>query len=215
MDKNIKYYLYLSQVKIEMLWGQISIADRKSISAELKVNIGVISAGIRANDKEETIYNQLKVVSEYLQKNKHIGTLDSPGKFFRGTINMSWQELSFYNDPNFDGKMVLFSGVDDGSNKIVGLVGSAAHIVGMKNLEPDSLGYAKPSFWMKISEELNPPNEKEINDNLSDVGNMIDYQARRRKDGPPKQRLEFIAKTYMSKDGFILGSPIYVAESDL
>ena len=50
-------------------------------------------------------------------------------------------------------------------------------------------------------------------DNIYDVNNMIYYQVRRRQDGPPKQRLEFVAKTYISKEGFILGSPIYVSES--
>lgn len=214
MDKNIKYYLYLSKVKIDMLWGQISMNDRESISAELKVNLGVLSAGIKSQDKEETIYSQLKVVSEYLRKNNHIGTLHNTDKFFKGTMDMSWQELSFYTDPNFKEKMVLFSGVDEKTGKIVGLVGSATHIIGMKNIEPASLGYAKPSFWMKISEELNPPSEEEIFDNIGDVYAQINYQGRRRKDGPPKQKLEFIAKTYISKDGFILGSPIYVAESD-
>jgi uncharacterized protein DUF7019 len=125
---------------------------------------------------------------------------------------MTWQEMTFCQGRS-DQKMALFSGHDPESQMFVGLVGSAAYVTGMNDLEPASLGYAQPRFWNEVIEKFQTPGEEEIENNLYELRAMIDYQARRRTGGPPKQVLEFVAKTFIAKDGFIIGSPLFVAES--
>ena len=214
MSKDIKYYLYLSRAKVDMLWEQVSRNDVEKISAELKINIGIFSGGVKSEAKDENLYAKLNIVVTYLERRNLIGTLENPLQFFRATLPMSWQELDFYHD-NSNGRMVLFSGVNDNTKSVVGLIGSAAHIIGMHNLEPATLAYAQPAFWLNIIDELNLPDERQMEKQLYDLDNQIDYQARRREDGPPKQNVEFIAKTFVSKEGFLLGSPIYVSEAGL
>jgi hypothetical protein len=141
-----------------------------------------------------------------------LGDLHSPAVFVEGSMPMTWQELDFYRGDT-DQKMVLFSGYDPASEILVGLVGSAAYVTGMNDLQPASLGYAQPAFWERVVQELTAPSEEELEKNLYDLDNMIDYQARRREDGPPKQTLEFAAKTFIADGGFIVGSPLYVAEA--
>ena len=65
--------------------------------------------------------------------------------------------------------------------------------------EPASLGYAQPSFWNRIAEQLSPPSEEEINRNMYDLDVHIEYEARRRKDGEPMQEVDFAAKTFVSQ----------------
>jgi len=212
--QEIKYYLYLSKVKVEMLWGQINQNDMEKLTTEMKISLGFFSGGVKSEAKDETIYSQLNLILAYLESKKLIGTIQDPKTFFRGSIPMTFQELNFYRGEN-DGKMVLFSGCDFNNKCLIGLVGSTSHITGMNHIEPASLGYAQQEFWMKIQDELIPPNETQLMNEMYDLDNMIHYQAIRRKDGPPKQNLEFVAKTFVSKEGFLLGSPIYVAEQGL
>lgn len=193
-----------------MLWDQISINDRERISTEIKVNIGIISAGLKGQERDESLYSKLKVVSQYLRTNKLIGTINKPNTFFKGTIDMTWQETEDYSDE----RVVLFHGIDADSNKIIKLVGSASHIIGMNKLETASLVYGNPSFWAKIYNGLNTTSEKEIMDKLYDLECDLKNQSEEGIDDSKKPKLEFIAKTYISNEGFILGSPIYIAETN-
>lgn len=208
----MKYYIYRSASKIDMLWEQLSSKEVEKYSGELKVNLGVLSAGIKSEQTDKNLHGKLEVVLKHLKAGGQIGDLDNPLAFFQGVMPMTWQEVSFYRGQS-DQRMVLFSGYKHPPEKLVGLVGSAAYVTGMNDLQPESLGYAQPQFWTRVIETLNVPNQEEIEQNLYDVDNMIDYQARRRADGPSKQVLEFVAKTFIVKGGFIVGSPLYVAEA--
>lgn len=207
----MKYYLYRSAPKIDMLWEQIDAKAVEKYSAELKINFGLVSGGVKSQPSDKNLHARLDIVLRHLENENMLGELGSPSTFVQSTLAMTWNEIDF-NRGQSDQRIVLFSGVDSASGVLVGLVGSAAHVTGMDNLEPATLGYAQPSFWNRVVDQLATPDEYELKENLYDLDNMIDYQARRRKDGPPKQQLEFAAKTYLTTDGFIVGSPLYVAD---
>jgi hypothetical protein len=206
----MRYYLYVSSAKVDMLWSQISMEDLKRIAAELRVDVGGLSASVKSQPTDPNLYTKLDVVLRYLNRRQLVGALDEPRAFFRGTIPMRMQEVDFYRGSAGDGRMVLFSGSAE-SDKVVGLIGSAAFVTGMDQLEPASLDYAQPSFWNRIAEQLSPPSEEEINRNMYDLDVHIEYEARRRKDGEPMQEVDFAAKTFVSEEDFLLGSPLYVA----
>lgn len=208
----MKYYIYRSAPKIDMLWEQLDAKAVEKYSAELSINLGLVSGGIKSQPTEKNLHARLEIVLKNLQDERTVGGLDSPSAFVAGELPMTWQELEFYGKSSAQ-RMVLFSGFDPVAKILVGLVGSAAHVTGMNDTESASLGYAQPAFWNRIIDELTTPDEEELKENLYDLDNMIDYQARRRDDGPPKQSLEFVAKTYLATDNFIVGSPLYVAES--
>jgi uncharacterized protein DUF7019 len=219
----VKYYIYRSKSKIDMLWEQLSSKKVEQYSAELKITLGVISGSIKSEPTEKNLHARLQIVLEDLTREGRIGGLANPSSFVRGVLPMTWQEVNFYRGAS-DQRMVLFSGYLDQPPTLVGLIGSAAHVSGMNDVVPATLGYAQPSFWNKVLEALAPPTEEQIQENLYDLDNTIDYQARRREDGPPKQRLEFVAKTFfvcderrahtqLSEVNFIIGSPLYVAEA--
>jgi len=150
-------------------------------------------------------------VLKHLKKASQLGSLAEPSVFVKGTIPMTWQRLDFYRGKS-DQRLVLFSGYDPERKFLVGLVGPAAHVTGMNDEVPAEPGYANPAFWSRFAEEIIAPSEQELEENMYDMDNQIDWEARRRSDGPPKIMLEFVAKTFTSKNGFTIGSPLYVAE---
>ena len=77
-----------------------------------------------------------------------IGECEQPRAYFRGVLDMHFGDVSFYRG---GGRMVLFSGLT-GKGTLVGLVGSTAHVIGAPSMEPESLGYARPDFWLAIIE---------------------------------------------------------------
>ena len=179
-----KYYLYVSRTKIEMLAGQISSA-------------------------QGSIFQALGSVVRHLDGEGLIGACDQPRAYFRGVMDMHFGDVSFYRG---GGRMVLFSGLTEKGTR-VGLVGSTAHVVGAPTMDPESLGYARPEFWLTIIESLTPPSQDRLLEQMHDLDNMIDYQARRRSEAP-KQKVEFVARQFVARDRFLIGSPLFVAAAD-
>jgi hypothetical protein len=76
----VKYYVYISASKVGMLYPQIPSSFLKGAEAELKVNIGVISTGIKARGPEDVkeLPAQIPAIESYLRNQKQIGTVDEP-----------------------------------------------------------------------------------------------------------------------------------------
>jgi|KBSSwiStaDraftv2_1062776.scaffolds.fasta_scaffold279391_1 hypothetical protein len=188
---HLRYFLYVSRTKIEMLGAQMPITKPG------------------ASGPSDDIYQALGSVLAHLDRDKAIGSCEQPLGYFRGVLDMHFGDISFYRG---GGRMVLFSGIAS-NGVLIGLVGSAAHVIGAPSMEPETLGYARPEFWLRIIESLTPPEPASFGKQMYDLDNMIDYQARRRADAP-KQKVEFVAKRFLAQDGFLIGSPLFVAAAD-
>lgn len=187
----LRYYLYVSRTKVEMLSAQISPEHRYK------------------PEGKDNLYNTLGSVIRHLDQGGVIGVCDQPLTYFRGVMDMHFGDVSFYRG---GGRMVLFSGLTE-KGTLVGLVGSTAHVIGAPSMEPETLGYARPEFWLAIIESLTPPSPDSFGKQLYDLDNMIAYQARRRQDAP-KQKVEFVAKQFLALEGFLIGSPLFVAAAN-
>jgi hypothetical protein len=206
----VKSYIYRSQPKIDLLWEQLNSKKIEKYSAELKLNFGVVSGSIKSHPLEETLHARLEVVLEHLKRERQIGGLAEPSTFVRGVLPMTWQELGVRRDEDAP-KMVLFSGRHDQPQLLVALVGSVAHVSGMSGLEPATFSYIQPSFWNRIVETLASPRDDELR---NEVRNLR-YEMEWHDTVPQEVRVEFVAKTYFSRDGFFVGSPLYVAEAPI
>lgn len=92
----LRYYVYISDYKLDMLYEQVSPALRRRISGELTVDLKVASLTLRGNDQPEaTRMEKLRVVERYIDKHHHLGDISDPGReFFRGTMDMQWGWLA-------------------------------------------------------------------------------------------------------------------------
>jgi hypothetical protein len=123
----LKYYIYMSDTKVDMLYAQIpqKILDR--IAIKLKIDLTPLGIELSKNTPALTRYSKLNVVCTFIEDHKTIGTVDDPKEFFRGDMPMRWGPVGQ------DNVMVYFGGVTD--RTILGLGGSLKHVTGAHVIE--------------------------------------------------------------------------------
>lgn len=131
----MRYYVYLSDAKVEMLWSQIPPPERPEISSDLEINLGVVkfALGRRRKKREPTRYDKLKAIVDRLEDRNLIGTIDEPLPYVRGTLQMRWApyESAWDEATRTSVEMVYFGGFHVGKRvTVVGLGGSSWNAIG-------------------------------------------------------------------------------------
>jgi hypothetical protein len=232
----MKYYLYISDTKLEMLYGQIPTRIRDRIAAELKIDLKVISATVTGKDRAESRYSKLDLVREYITKNLPVGTVEHPESYFMGTLVMRWAYVGTGRPE--DAKLVYFGGEE--SNVVFGLVGSVQHMLGFGDMSvtrPPTWGGSYGLQWIveQLVESLAAAMDDPELTKINSVGQLkhprmspleaVAYTTRQlRHPTVSMQSLEFLAKRLvMGKSpvpgeeelNILLGTPLYVALADL
>lgn len=236
----MRYYLYVSDAKLEMLYGQIPVRLRDKIAAELKVDLKVIGATVSMKDRPETRYGKLDLVREYLTRHTQVGTVTDPASYFAGTVSMQWGLVT----GSASGRVVFFGGEE--GDVVLGLAGSRHHMVGFQGEgivdAPPSYGAGSsmvPYILEQLENSLATTLEGEA---FAEAGPVVeledaapspasdtsDAQALKgvvygtRNLQGPRQNLEFLAKRLLTgrlampagERGVLLGTPLYVALAD-
>ena len=58
----MRYYVYVSDSKVDMLYSQMPSGLRDRIAAELKIDLKVVSVSVSGRRSEETRYSKLQLV---------------------------------------------------------------------------------------------------------------------------------------------------------
>ena len=212
---NLKYYLYISDVKVDMLISQIAPQPKKQLSAELGINLGVLRGSV--SGEIQSVPNRtarLEFVLSYIRENGDVGTVDDSSDYFEDNLNMRWGP--YVPEP----KMVYFTGISDGGT-VLGLGGSTKHLIGESgsdhiggySLAPSLLGaLAKdPELAADLS-------ERTLNDNPSKAMSIVYSTAV--GNTSLTQRVEFFAKRLLlgkhsteedRSTMVLLGTPLFVA----
>jgi len=218
----MKYYLYISDAKIDMLLPQIPHEAKKKIATEFGFDLKIFKASRKAEEEvEDNRISRLEAVVAFLREYGNLGSVDEPDDFFEGD-----QEMSMVQD--YEG--VLFTSLDD--NSALCLAGSPKHLIG--NYTPGN-GNSMMSISIGIYSVLREYEQKgEISDleKHFDPAGMVHWVADEfnRDAHIPKQRIEFIAKRLLVQQVSIpdnrnpgkvvftgqvlLGTPLYVALAD-
>lgn len=147
----MKYYVYISKTKIEMLYSQI-ISKEKDVSFKGRMNIGILSLEAESNDKV-SIYDKLGIVINGIAD---VGDVYSDADYIQGTLVMGWNAR---NKLNYDSNATYWIGEswdNDGILNKVLLIGSQHHIIG--NEKSDDYCYSTSyidSFFNNIEYRLN------------------------------------------------------------
>jgi hypothetical protein len=217
----LKYYLYVSVSKVDMLFAQIPRAFLSGVEGELTVNLGVVSTTIKQGSDPETTYAKLGAVIRYLEKHEPIGTVDEPKDYFRGQMLMKWGPYGF--DPE-KSPLVYFGGTS--SETIVGLGGSSHHVVGAGGSSSAHSHSVTPLLVDKLYQGLELPVSAEGKTSLSQQQELIAtavYLATDQMTGEA-QDVEFFARrlAFFPKGqhqagpvemNILLGTPLYVSAS--
>jgi len=200
----LKYYVYISETKVSMLYPQIPSAFLSTAEAELKVNLGVVSTGLKSRSPEQTkeLAGRVGVLAAYLRKHEKIGTLDEPQTWFQAVADLHWGVVTEYaSDIAFFGGRV--------GDRTLALLGSSESIVGAAQTSESQ--HASYYYTLKF------------------FNGVVKGQARLTNDKPPyhswhgaveialgalpesTSRLDFLARLIHQDGDLLVGTPLYVA----
>jgi hypothetical protein len=173
----LRYFVYVSDAKLETLFDQIPPQLRRRLSAQAKVDLKLASLSIKAAEQPApTRMAKLKVVERYIDRHQRVGTVQGPGsEYFRGTMPMRWGWLrdpaAPYTSPHHGFNVAFFRGERD--DHTVVLVGSRRHVLGESPAPPE----VDP-----ISQA--PTIERVIAKHVSDLQGFLDREAEKRRETP-------------------------------
>jgi hypothetical protein len=212
----IRYYLYISDAKIDMLLPQI--AGASSTNAVPRT--------------EEARIQRLNVVLHHVERNSRIGTIDEPGEYIHGVEKLLWGHFhqSDLPDSATTPPIVAFYGTTPKTALL--MCGTTRHMVGSHQPEHPRFSSSHAAYLLNelsraVELEESAPDSSFHRDSgtsegqrLSTDGHELPLSLIDNARGciyGVEQRLEFLAKPLLSgpgRDGThqcLLASPLYVA----
>lgn len=202
---SFRYFVYISDAKVEMLLQQIEPGALRKRSAEVGLGLQFLTAkrsGETLAGAERTA--RLDKVVRYLGDFGDLGTVEAPGQFFWGLMPLRWGPTV-----GADGFPMVYFGGRAGKT-VLGLGGSRAHMFGTPPGGEQQVLPMGRSMLPSLLEGLNRVDGEEAPDAVRAATDAL---------RGPAQTMEFIAKRLMDEPGpdgdrVLLGSPLYVALVD-
>ncbi len=220
MKNSVKYYVYLSLSKIDMIFNQMSFKNKINYLFEVKLNIPFLSLRHQSEtEKEDKYYKKLNKVVNYLSNAKSI--FDDNPSYISGTLNMSMATLKIDNNALF----WIGKSENNGNTANVLLIGSAHNLCGSKVDEKAEVHYSPLcNFIDAYSKELELKKRNKKASYKSDIVSIIEAIILEQEFNtlPQSSEYEFLAKclaykqferTDGTKFNYIIASPIYVAKT--
>src|SRR5260370_27167413 len=221
----MKYYIYISDTKVDMLYPQIPQPILKKIASSLSIDLKLLraelSVGAKNSQTEQNRYAKVRIVSDYIEKHMDVGTVDAPSAYFKGQLSMRQGTLH--------DQAAFFSGETE--KTVLGLCGSMKHVIG--NVVDSKIPIPQSSLLYAIEHMIRVlvTESKLIPYNPAITADDVEYEMHQDtlkgigymnygKDAS-KQQFEFLAKTLLqgtfpiyNQPYVVLGTPIYVAIDD-
>ena len=213
----MRYYIYISDSKLEMLYDQIPPRQRETIAAELNINLGIVQAKFSSERVENARHQKILMLEKFL--GKRIGTLEHSRPYVAGVVTAAWGPYGLdYPDA------VYFGGIANGV--YFGLMGSMSNCIGGSNDAPT--GHSLSSYVIqtlarrkmlpsRISSRLHSDMSADDINRKAFEGVIMANQC----SIEPQERVRFLARTVISRNEpdsgehpVYIGSPIYVAAYD-
>jgi hypothetical protein len=218
-----KFFLYISDAKLEMLYQQIASGRKNKKSMEWGVDLKVVNLAQKTErDADSSRNDKLKVILQAMEDVGLVGTIDTPKEYIKGSLPMKWGMLQDWGRPTEEPPLVYFGGRTQ--NTVFGLGGSSRHVIGVYGASATGSRSVTPSLVGQLLDGLNKSREGwrtcpkfEGDDNYDTyvaIGLATD------KLNGPEQNMEFYAKTLLTGEfkhkqekmtKVLLASPLYVA----
>jgi len=208
--KSLKWYLYVSESKVNQLYEQIGAGLFDKIEGEVKLGVKGMSLTANKKDCAKSTLAKLTIVERYLTETDQIGTVEKTKIFFRGYGDMKWGTTGEHGD------LVFFCGRS--ADGFVTLGGSTKHVFGgMSKNGQEWSPYIKILSWLKDEAHRLPENSiwphLPVSNDVAYLFNLC--QMFYEKSDCPPQFVEFVAIKYLEGEYYgknaVLGSPLYVA----
>ncbi|MFJ5837427.1 DUF7019 family protein [Streptomyces shenzhenensis] len=205
-----RYYLYVSDTKVDMLLSQIDPKWARKRVTEVSLGLKMVGARHSVESTSPDRFARLERVLHHLADHGDLGDVDEPGQYVHGVLPMQW-------GPVADGDTVYFGGHTD--RTIVGLGGSTGHVLSTPPAEatagPRLSGSLLPTLLHQLAaltaEDTAGPDALgtvvRANSQLRGPAQLVEFVAKRMLHGPCPYP-ELYPEREMS---VLLGSPLYVA----
>lgn len=207
----LRYYLYISQSKLDVLVPQLPEPRLRALTADIRVNMGVVAASVKTSDKAASpeLSARAKILTNYLESQQGwVGTLAEPGRYLRDIASLRHGVLE-----NYAANLAVFVGLVNGLK--LALIGSPASLIGAA-AQADanhSVDYYLLRFLGEAAESL--PAEEDLNEHERQFfEHAIDRALTVGLSLPTSQRVEFLAKPLFHAEGVLVATPIWVAFAD-
>jgi hypothetical protein len=213
----MKYYLYISDAKVDMLIQQIPHEVKQRIATEFKFDLKILGASRKAErEMADDRISRLETVCEFIHSYGNVGTVENPDHYISDTLDMRWHTYGVGGGQT-DVTFVYFCALTD--RHVLGLGGSVRHLMGYPAREiilPFSGSLLPPilCFLSNVfTRELPSPSLEKDDTWMRMALKMTERRG-------PQQRLEFLAKTLTrgivtlddnSTRLVTLATPLYVA----
>lgn len=236
-SQNIRYYLYVSDLKVNMLFEQMFAAGKRTRRGKVTVKAGPVTGSreTETEDGELDRDDKLRAIEDSLTNENLVGTPQNPKDYFRGILPMRW---GLYDDhgtrPDGYPPLVYFGGFDPTAPLIVGLGGSSVHVHGFQGATSTHSRSATPTLveWLLGGMSDGDGHLGALRQKARVLGDGMLYEAvgiALHYLRPPTQQLEFLAKTisvgtlygFEHMTGFngetkiVLGTPLYVQQTNM
>src|SRR6266699_1051189 len=231
MKKGLEYYAYLSEQTIQRLFEQIPKEMLPPIAAELGIYLHFLTIKVTKDrgEQEKALTTKLQAVVAYLEKHQpeHIGTIENPKRYIKGTLPM----FSYFLPQGFGVKEsakpeLIYYGGSKG-NTILGLAGAASYVFADTNGRMEPLSSALPYLVSVIAKEYQiipaHPRFRHVRYNISQALDTIEYMETYNRQGKQLRLFSFFAKLKLDSQNvsgwkgdcrILLASPLYVAYAD-
>ncbi|APU13424.1 DUF7019 family protein [Actinoalloteichus fjordicus] len=135
---SLRYYLYISDTKVDMLLSQIDPRFTGRRTAEFSMNLTVLGAKRSSESAGSDRVARVERVVRHLQEHGDLGTVDEPGQFLWGLLPMQWGAHFTENGT----PLVYFGGRTQ--HTVLGLGGSIGHVLGSASA-PNDAGFSDSS----------------------------------------------------------------------
>jgi hypothetical protein len=232
----VKFYLYISDAKVDMLFPQVPHDIKKKVATEWKMDLKLLSASRRVDtEDEDNRIARLETVVDFIKESGNVGTIDEPDEYIADTLTMCWG--IFKIEPSKS--PVYFTGETE--KTVVGLGGSHQHLLGRPGqsepvISPIMSNSLTPALLDCLFKELGWGEDNfrvlGANEERTDEVFLQAVEASAQDIKGPRQRVEFLAKRLLygpvvrrefnrgtgiiveSALNALLGTPLYVAMAD-
>ncbi|MEV2251879.1 SAVMC3_10250 family protein [Streptomyces sp. NPDC050147] len=208
----MRYYLYVSGSKLDMLYEQIPPKLLKRLAVEAKVDLKVLSVAVQSSPRAEAgTYDRLDIVEKYLEREFDVSWMTEPRPWFRGDLGLRIAGYGAADRPTF------MTGRE--GDTVIALIGSAHHLIGQRTaVDTIQAAYSNlPSLFQLLHDA---PDGRPQANRQSPLRQVLDFS---KSLTVPPVYSEFLARrllhgTVTGEDGreleVVIGTPLYVAMAD-
>src|SRR5579862_7450823 len=90
-DDGLRYYVYISETKLDMLIEQIPEIERSKLAAELKIDVKVLTLTVHKDiELAANRSSRLRAVLKHLAHRNWVGPIEEGGEYCVATLPMTW-----------------------------------------------------------------------------------------------------------------------------